>query len=329
MALEVAESAARNGGLALMRTLVIHGGAIGDFVLTLGLIQALRRWGARHVTLIGRSTSRELAVPACGIDAFFDLDAGGFHALFQDSAEPDARVRNAVTGHDLAIGLLGRLPAMEFQLRACGIPQIALIDPRPRDGLNRHITNQWADDLARAGIPVAPMPPRIPIAPADRDAARAELTRLVPGAGSPPVIVHPGSGSQTKCYPSPRMAALVDALRDAGLPRAILVGPAERERWSAGEAALWEASGPLLESTSLARVAAWLSQGAAFIGNDSGMTHLAAAVGAAVVAVFGPTDPAIWRPLSPRAVVVRAPGWSAPGDVLQRLRTFLPPPDQS
>ncbi|MBM4300198.1 MAG: glycosyltransferase family 9 protein [Deltaproteobacteria bacterium] len=64
----------------------------------------------------------------------------------------------------------------------------------------------------------------------------------------------------------------------------------------------------------MARVARVLSRCRLYIGNDSGLTHLAAAVGRPdVLALFGPTDPRVWAPLGPRVSILRAPGPQTPG----------------
>jgi ADP-heptose:LPS heptosyltransferase len=60
----------------------------------------------------------------------------------------------------------------------------------------------------------------------------------------------------------------------------------------------------------LYELARWLAQARLFVGNDSGITHLAAAVGTPVLALFGPTDPAVWAPRGPHVQVGRTP-WSA------------------
>jgi heptosyltransferase-2 len=57
----------------------------------------------------------------------------------------------------------------------------------------------------------------------------------------------------------------------------------------------------------LYHLACWLRQARLYVGNDSGISHLAAAVGIPTVAIFGPTDPAVWAPRGAHVAVVRAP----------------------
>ena len=119
--------------------------------------------------------------------------------------------------------------------------------------------------------------------------------------GLPPgfVAVHPGSGSPTKNWPIDRFAAVARRLA-AGQPWLLVLGPAEAQM-------------PDLEGSVVARswpvrtLGAALSRAGLFLGNDSGASHLAAASGAPTLALFGPTDPALWAPVGPSVATLRAP----------------------
>lgn len=101
------------------------------------------------------------------------------------------------------------------------------------------------------------------------------------------VVLHPFSGSQRKNWPLNRFSELERMLTAAGHP----VEWAARPDWVRFEN-LWD-------------LARWLAGAACYIGNDTGITHLAAAVGTPVVALFGPTDPAVWAPRGGRVRIVR------------------------
>jgi ADP-heptose:LPS heptosyltransferase len=97
----------------------------------------------------------------------------------------------------------------------------------------------------------------------------------------------------------------------------VVTGPAEEERADELRAALAAKADAWLERPRLSLLAAVLAQSAAYLGNDSGASHLAAAAGAPVVAVFGPTDPMLWAPRGARARVLRARSGGL-GDVTPR-----------
>ncbi len=106
-------------------------------------------------------------------------------------------------------------------------------------------------------------------------------------------VIHPFSGSSRKCWPLDRYQELARRL-EMTMP----------VRWCAGpEDMLPDA----VRIADLYELACWLATARVYIGNDSGITHLAAAVGTPVVALFGPTDPRIWAPRGPNARVIAKP----------------------
>ena len=114
------------------------------------------------------------------------------------------------------------------------------------------------------------------------------------------VVIFPGSGNPAKNWPAEKYAALASTLsKRAGV--AVILGPAE----SSLEAIFRERGVPVLKDLDLPTVAAIARLAVAFVGNDSGVSHLAAAVGTPGMAIFGPTDPARWRPLGHRIDVLR------------------------
>ncbi len=138
-------------------------------------------------------------------------------------------------------------------------------------------------------------------------------TRHNSGNGIPRIILHPGSGGR-KNWPVDRYIDLVGELRricDCSIT--FLAGPAEgthvREQlllFSQGEKAA------LVADASISDVASLLDGAALYIGNDSGISHLAAAIGTPTLAIFGPTDPRLWAPTGEHVCVVRSAADCAP-----------------
>lgn len=129
--------------------------------------------------------------------------------------------------------------------------------------------------------------------------AQAEAARRLATLPADFVAVHPGSGSPTKTWPLDRWHALSRCL-DA--PLLWITGEAEAHLAPPG-------GPPALRAHDwpLPVLAAALARCRYFLGHDTGITHLAAAAGARGWALFGPTDPAVWAPPTPRIRVVRAP----------------------
>lgn len=113
-------------------------------------------------------------------------------------------------------------------------------------------------------------------------------------------FIHPGSGSAAKNWPAERFAEVIRAL---DCPVRLIVGEADEQAARAVEAALGRTL-PWLSHLALEDLAARLAGSRGYLGNDSGVSHLAGLCGARTVVLFGPTSPRVWRPLGPRVSVV-------------------------
>ena len=126
------------------------------------------------------------------------------------------------------------------------------------------------------------------------------------------VALHPGSGGAAKRWPPASFAALVGTIALAGDIPLLIEGPADADV-VAEVIAAWRrdegnaAALPVARGLSVGALAALLLRCAAYVGNDSGVAHLAGLLGLPTVALFGPTDPAIWAPLGRAVWTIRAP----------------------
>lgn len=112
--------------------------------------------------------------------------------------------------------------------------------------------------------------------------------------------MHPGSGSRAKNWPLDRFAEAAHRL-SPGRPWLLVVGPAEDD-------VLPPPGARLARGVPLRTLGAALARAGLFLGNDSGVAHLAAACGTRTLALFGPTDPGRWAPVGPAVRTLRAPG---------------------
>ena len=112
-----------------------------------------------------------------------------------------------------------------------------------------------------------------------------------------------------KCWPPERFAQVARTMTARGLEPILIEGPADEGVVAIVQAAL--RGGALTVLSGLVDdLAAILSLCHSYLGNDSGVTHLAAASGAATVALFGPTDPAVWGPRGRSVTIIRGAGGS-------------------
>jgi glycosyl transferase family 9 (putative heptosyltransferase) len=177
------------------------------------------------------------------------------------------------------------------------IPRVIVHDPTPPAGAG-HAARWLARPLSSLGVSCADdEPPTFRATAAEREEAAA-LRRDLPQRF---LALHPGSGGVSKSWPTDRFARLVHAL---GADRFLLIeGPADAQAADA----LRGGGAVTARGVPPRALGALLADAAAFVGNDSGVTHLAAAWGAPTVALFGPTDPGVWAPVGPRVTIVRGP----------------------
>ncbi len=216
-------------------------------------------------------------------------------------------------GYDLGVGL-DRSPVVNALLALTGIPIRAGVDnlgrgvglshrARPEPG--QHETDLFLAVLAALGIAADDAAPEYHPTRADREWAAnwagdrpRPIVVLHPGGA-----VNPGSTLLTKRWPPERFAALAERLVAEWGGTVVLVGAAsDREAVEQVLGALPFPAVDLAGRLSLSGLAALCEQADLYVGNDSGTTHLAAAVGTPTVAIFGPTSPRRYRPRGARSV---------------------------
>lgn len=240
-----------------------------------------------------------LMAPAVPGAALLDPGTGGVGTVIpSDRAEaaplfgggtPSPALASALRAHDRAIAYT-RNPALATSL-AGFISHVVAHDPEPAPG-SGHASRWLARPVESLGLSAAELPPSYKSGP-DEALSAAELRARLPDRF---LAVHPGSGSAAKNWPVERFSALVDVMA-AGEPWLLVEGPAD----DASAAHLRMLPGAVVASGwPLRALGAVLGCAGLYVGNDSGVTHLAAAWGAPTLALFGPTDPAVWGPLGER-----------------------------
>ncbi len=262
---------------AAKRALVIRIGALGDVLLTRRLTYSLSRAGLRS-TLFAPARHASLLQADPWIDGVLDSESPSFASAFT------GEWRNEVCGFDLGLVISksdGLARAAESAAR-----RVARIQPEPwRDDVS--IALQWAEAAIGSGAVFQGTLPSLFASPDESMAQGATL-------------IHPGSGSPAKNWPLERFVDLSRELRQGGHRVVWILGPAEGGIPSPGS------EFEVLDRPSLGALAATLSQARVFVGNDSGVSHLAAAVGAPTVAIFGPTSDVVFRPDGPRVATARS-----------------------
>jgi heptosyltransferase-3 len=284
-----------------MKILFIRGGALGDFIVTLPTLRVLRqKWPDAHIEVLGHPHLAEIALHRHYLNGVRSVNHGPLSAFFTPRAVLDPAWMDYVGDFDLVLSYF--YDPDEFfliNLQRCKPGEIVTHSPRVPEGFGRPAARHFAGILEPLGLalPDDAASDVFPT-PADADAARAFLNGLKPGTRL--VAIHPGSGSETKNWPARSWAELGRCLAAAFPDIALLVIEGEADATPAQAVVDAWKNLPHLRARLLPLpiLAALLRESVLFLGHDSGITHLAAASrrDLPVIALFGPTDPAVWAP---------------------------------
>jgi hypothetical protein len=311
--------------LAHPRITVIRSGGLGDTILLLPALQWLRaRLPGARVTLVGSTWAAALQ-PLVGwpLDVF-PFDSPTLAPLFGEGPGPEAAAA-LPAAHAVILYTADAGSAFVRNVVQASAGPVVVWPVVP--GAGRHAALHFLEALAGTAVALADLdPPALRVSFA-LQAGAARWIEAHLGSDLHPLAVHPGSGGRRKCWPPDRFAELV--LR-RGEPALLIEGPADAAVCRGVLEALPDGL-PLAVARGLgvAELAAVLHRCVGYVGNDSGVSHLAAALGLPALAIFGPTDARIWAPLGARSAAIWAQGgaaWPALEDVLRAVPSPSPAP---
>jgi ADP-heptose:LPS heptosyltransferase len=186
--------------------------------------------------------------------------------------------------------LLGARITAGFYLPALWCPSPAHFAPYPA---HLHEVRRWLALMEFLGLPAGIEELEFPVQPADREGLRAAW----PGNRSGYVCLHPGAHEAPRRWPVECFASLGNALADEGMTVVLTGTAAEREITSSVARAMRRDSVDLAGRTDLGTLAALMQGAALVVCNDTGVSHLAAALKTPSVVIFAASDPGRWAPL--------------------------------
>ncbi|MGQ4808915.1 hypothetical protein NKDENANG_02310 [Candidatus Entotheonellaceae bacterium PAL068K] len=322
----------------MQRILVIRSGAIGDFILTLPAVGALRQACPRaYIEVLGHPHRAILARHPVYADHISDLEGWDWYRLFS----PQARVSESLAAYLRSFeAIFAYLPGSgeicATRLRQYCSGYVVHWPPQLLAGRHaaEHLLQPVCDYRPQSYDPT----PRVYVTAEAHDAAqRFWQQAALPSTGV--IALHPGSGGAHKLWPLAGWQRVMAWAAQQEIPCLVLSGPAEHERvrqlfQTFNNLPPW----PCAEQMPLLHLAALMARCQLVLGHDSGMMHLAAAVGTTTLALFGPTDPYTWGPRHARTCVLQpdCPGPLTlhnlpPGIVIETLQalqretfTFVP-----
>jgi len=276
--------------------LLFHQTALGDFGLALPVLRGLA--GRGEAWVVGPWSRIELAMAlisgGAGVKGL-DIEMFEFSRLHVPGGPSrlSPMVKKLFDGAETIVSFIAPEDGdwAENVRRLAPQAKLVCVPPRPPEDWSDHVHDWYAAALDRAGVD--------------------GLIDASPGVDlhkpDGPIVVHPGSGGVSKQWPLDRFDELVDRLHDAepDRPIRVIAGEAEVDRWPPETLSEWEERHHLTVIRTTAGLLDAMRDAAVYVGNDAGPTHVAAQAGLSTVAMFGPTDPAVWAPIGPRVVVLK------------------------
>lgn len=278
------------------RALVIRGGALGDFLLTLPVLAALRESApSARIDALAYPSFARLASATKIIDAARSIEYGPLAGFFSRGAELNPELRKYFGSFDLIVSYLYDPDGIFAEnIASCGAQRFLAGPSRLSE--KSHAIDQLAAPLAELELPLT---------------SRAVVLSILPEKNDTPTLaLHPGSGSPTKNWAPEKWQTLAATLL-AEYPElriAVIGGEADAVALASLQQIPAHERLVFWENLPLEELARRMAGANAYVGHDTGVSHLAAAIGCPTLLLFGPTEPGIWAPPHQHVRILRAPG---------------------
>ncbi len=278
------------------RILVIRGGAIGDFILTLPALAALRKqFPQTYIAVLGYPHIASLAELAGSANEVRSIEARTLAGFFARRGELEKALGEWFAGFNIIVSYLYD-PDEIFRENVGRVSKAQFITGRhrPDESEKLHATEVFLKPLERLAIFGADPAPKL------------NISSMSPQDAGDTLAIHPGSGSEEKNWPEERWEELLKLIVKERNWRVLLIGgEAEGERLQRLASLVPVERLVVAINKPLSELARTLARCKAFVGHDSGITHLAAAAELRGLALWGNSKEQIWRPMSPRFTLLR------------------------
>ena len=293
----------------MSKILVIRGGAVGDFILTLPVLSALRQqFPNAKLEVLGYPHIARLAVAGGLADAVRSMEARPLAGFFARGGILEPELQEYFASFAIIISYLYD-PDGIFQTnvrRSCK-GQFIAGPHRPDESKNEHATAVFLEPLKRLAIFDPDVVPRLTVSEG----------RVPSSLQSNCIAIHPGSGSEKKNWAVEKWIELARQLLNSKETSLLIIGgEAESAKIEKFKSALPHRRAGFAFNLPLPTLAGRIASCSLFIGHDSGITHLAAAAGVPVIALWAETSSEIWKPSGDHVTILRSslglPGLDVP-----------------
>lgn len=292
------------------RILVVRGGAIGDFILTLPVLRALRdRFSTAELEVLGYPHIVQVAQSGGLVDRVSAIEARGMAGFFARNGTLDKTLSDYFSEFSMILSYLYDPDGIfRENVARCSEAQFVEGPHRPDETEAIHATDVLLKPLERFAIFDADPVPRLILGNRPPDEI-LDLAGAHAGVSLQWLAAHPGSGSEKKNWPEARWAGLLARLaRETQLRFLLIGGEAEGDRLARLARILPVERVRVARSLPLSDLALLLRQCHVFLGHDSGISHLAGALGVRGLVLWNDTNPVIWKPRTELLNLLQAPG---------------------
>ncbi|MGD9287491.1 MAG: glycosyltransferase family 9 protein [Desulfobacterales bacterium] len=262
------------------KLLIIHQGALGDFVLIFPAVIRLHRY-FDEIDALCQSGLGKLAESLGIVSSWHPLESAPVATLFSDTIDP--KIKAVLTSYKTII-VFTISKRLEQNIRHLASVSVCCIPPKPPVRVRQHLTEFVIEKLEDCGL----------ITKMDSGGDKIFLhNRRIKAICTDQILIHPGAGSTLKRWPISDFLEVAAKLEVDGMKPEFVLGPAEEDL----SEILANSDRIVHRFSDLLALAELLKSAAGYIGNDSGVSHLAAFIGLPTTAIFGPTDPERWAPL--------------------------------
>lgn len=290
--------------MKIKRILIVHAGGIGDLLLALPAMRLFcQNLSPYELELLGYPERLALISGDLKAKALHSINSAAMAYLFSSADEIPANLKAffssfstvLIFGHSLAHGL-------KKGLQKCGVEEIFFAHTFPKINARIHIRDQLMEDLESFGIKgtIEKSPLQLP-EEADRFAHQFWAEQNI-YSHQKVLAIHPGSGNPAKNWSPKNFAEVGDHF--AGLAKILLISGPAPDGVQKVLRGLKKTKPIMAHNFPLVKLAGLLKNCVAYLGNDSGITHLAASLGVPTLSIFGPTDPLVWGPQGEKAQIL-------------------------
>ncbi|HUU49605.1 MAG TPA: glycosyltransferase family 9 protein [Nitrospinota bacterium] len=287
--------------------LIIRTGAIGDIILFLPVLRAIRkRFPDASIEVMGQRDRLSLLEDSCYVDKIVSIEDRDLFSLFVKDANPKDVLLQYLNRFDLIFSFIKEEDFSNNIKKFCK-GNVISIPPFPPDEWKGHIIDYLLDSLKKYGIESSNKTPELYIGVDTKKMAEDFLkTQGINPVRDTIFAIHPGSGSKKKNWPLKKFSEVATWMREKYTAKILLIlGPAEEGMDGEIFDMIKEINPVLAKNLPLKLLSGLIASCKLYIGNDSGITHISAALGIPTISLFGPTDTDIWGTKGKKVVILK------------------------